>query len=76
MKNPIYFVASNRADPTMPHRNYLCPEYDLCLTQAAVEDLALDCRACEMRNQRADITLYSWEIVGYDNLLRAVFGRR
>jgi hypothetical protein len=35
-------------------RNYWCSHYDLCLVQAAKEDLFLDCTQCKFKDSVAD----------------------
>ncbi len=74
MKNPIYKIGNNRIDTVLPFRNHMCPEYDLCLTKAAIEDLFLDCSECGYKDRKVEICLYLWELRGCERLLEAVFG--
>lgn len=73
MKNPIFSMAPPGADSPLPFRNYRCPEYDPCLTAAAVKNMHLDCSLCELKDSEAEIVLHLWELPAYNRLLAAVF---
>lgn len=49
-RTPLFHHRKNKCSPKDLLRNYRCPGYDICLEQAAREDLFLDCTACLFNN--------------------------
>ena len=51
-KKPVFLTLSNDSKLMEIRRNYLCPEYEECLDQAAYADFDLDCSVCLLKDQR------------------------
>ena len=50
VKSPRYLSFKQWSDPMPPFRNCSCPEYERCLSRAAVDNMLLDCRDCPHRD--------------------------
>jgi hypothetical protein len=48
IKNPTFIDHAKLYDDQHVNRNFLCPEYYECLTDAAFQDLDLHCRDCPL----------------------------
>lgn len=60
-RTPQFHHRKNKCHFKDLYRNYRCPGYDICLEQAAREDLFLDCAACLFKND---------EVIEYSFCLR------
>ena len=49
-RTPLFHQRKTKCNYKDLFRNYRCPGYDICLEQAALEDLFLDCAACLFKN--------------------------
>jgi hypothetical protein len=77
MKKPLYHLIKHRAKELDFNRNFLCAEYDACLTAAARDDCYLDCSQCALRDSKKDsFVLSHGEINGCFSLLSMVFCQR
>ena len=47
---PIYYIPTKETSTADFYRNYWCSEYELCLNTAARDDLYLDCKQCQYRD--------------------------
>ena len=50
VKSPRYLSFKQWSDPMPPFRNCACPEYERCLSRAAVDNMLLDCRGCFLKD--------------------------
>ena len=63
-KNPSFIDLEKLRDDPQIHRNFLCPEYDDCLTDAAFQDLDLHCLECPLKETKENISISELEIAG------------
>jgi hypothetical protein len=54
-KNPAFIELENMYDVPQIKRNFQCPEYNDCLTNAAFHNLDLHCHDCLMRETKQEI---------------------
>jgi hypothetical protein len=50
MRSPLFPVQTDDISPADFFRNYFCSQYDVCLEEAAAQDLLLDCSICKYKN--------------------------
>jgi hypothetical protein len=73
-KRPYFITYTRSADKLVLFRNCSCPEYDECLSTAAVRDLLLECSYCPNRDEMIDeFRPDFFEIKGCAALLHAIF---
>jgi hypothetical protein len=73
-KKPVFLCLSGSSKDEEIRRNYLCPEYDECLDQAAYNDSDLDCTWCVLRDQKQlDAVFPEACMPGYRMLLECIF---
>jgi hypothetical protein len=53
-RTPLFYHRKNKCNYNDLFRNYRCPGYDICLDQAAREDLFLDCTACLFKDDAVE----------------------
>lgn len=59
---------------TETERNIWCPDYDACLSKAALRDQPLDCAECPLKHAKmTTFVLTLAEIHGCRALVRAIF---
>lgn len=51
--NPVFPKPTRDSEASDYHRNWRCPKYDSCLTEASKTDLYLDCSECLCKNTDA-----------------------
>jgi hypothetical protein len=71
-KNPLFIElenvydmpkeSKNLYDGPMVHRNFQCPEYNDCLTNAAFQNRDLHCRNCLLRETKQNTSIAELEI--------------
>jgi hypothetical protein len=54
-KNPMFIDVEKMCDNPQVHRNFHCPEYNDCLTDAAFQDLDLHCLECPLKETKENI---------------------
>lgn len=55
-------------------RNIWCPEYNSCLTKAAIGNTKMNCWSCPLKNRKMDVFVLTMaEIQGCKALINAVF---
>jgi hypothetical protein len=64
IKNPTFIDLEELYDDPQIHRNFLCPEYNGCLTDAAFLDLDLHCLDCPLKERKENTTITELEIAG------------
>jgi hypothetical protein len=57
--NPVFPKPTRNNEASDYHRNWRCPKYDSCLTEASKVDLYLDCSECLCKNTDAMMIAYS-----------------
>ena len=62
IKNPTFTDFEELYDNPQVHRNFLCPEYDDCLTDAAFQDLDLHCLDCPLKDRKENTQIAELEI--------------
>lgn len=62
MKNPMFRELEESDDGLPVHRNFQCPEYNDCLTDAAFHDLDLHCCDCSLKDEKRSIFITESEI--------------
>lgn len=60
--------------PLQPRRNYMCPRYDTCLTDAARSNKSLKCRGCVNEHTVKRVILEMPDVWACLRLLWTVFG--
>jgi hypothetical protein len=53
LRSPLFPIPTDDTFPTDFLRNYLCLHYEVCLEEAADQNLLLDCSICRYKNTRA-----------------------
>jgi hypothetical protein len=56
-RSPIFPTPAKKILPADFLRNYRCPHYDICLGEAADQDLYLDCGICIYKNAHISLDL-------------------
>jgi hypothetical protein len=73
-KKPCFSIYTRAADRQVLFRNCSCPEYDDCLSTAAVHDLLLECTYCPNCDETVvEFRPDFFEIKGCAALLHAIF---
>lgn len=76
VKRPRFLPITSKYVQEMFYRNVWCDFYEVCLDEAAANDLYLDCSLCPYRQtQRKYYTLSHDEVIGCATLLGAVFAK-
>jgi hypothetical protein len=73
MKNPTFIKLETPCDGINVHRNFQCPEYDDCLTDAAFGNLDLYCYDCSLKDTRQNISITETEISKCIFLIESLF---
>ena len=63
-KNPTFIDLAKLRDDPQIQRNFLCPEYNDCLTDAAVQDVDLHCLDCPLKEIKEDMLISDLKIAG------------
>lgn len=53
LRSPLFPIPTDDNIPADFLRNYLCLHYDVCLEEAAGQNLLLDCSICKYKDTRA-----------------------
>jgi hypothetical protein len=62
-KNPTFIDLEKLCDDPQVHRNFLCPEYNECLTDAAFQDVDLHCLDCPLKEMKEETLISDLEII-------------
>jgi hypothetical protein len=76
IKNPTLIKLRKLSDVPQTRRNFECPEYNDCLTDAAFQDLDLHCHDCPLRSMKQNALITELEIFGCISLINSVFVSR
>jgi hypothetical protein len=73
MKNPRFIKLDTPYDGINVQRNYQCPEYNDCLTDAAFDNLGLYCCDCSLRDTKQNILITEYKISKCISLIESIF---
>ena len=62
-KNPTFIDLEKLCDDPQVHRNFLCPEYNDCLTDAALQNVDLHCLECPLKEIKKETLISDLEII-------------
>jgi hypothetical protein len=63
-KNPTFIDLVKLYNDPQVHRNFLCPVYNDCLTDAAFHDVDLHCLNCPLKDTKENTSITELEIAG------------
>ncbi|MDM8524485.1 hypothetical protein QUF80_14040 [Desulfococcaceae bacterium HSG8] len=75
-RKPNNVILTEDEMPEFPMRNYLCGNYDRCLSSAAKENIEFNCENCRKFIQAEKQILSSAELGGMLSLWESVFDAR
>jgi hypothetical protein len=73
IKNPTFAELNKLDDWRQVQRNFQCPEYNECLSNAAYQNLDLHCRQCPLKNMTQKPFITEHEIYGSISLVTSIF---
>jgi hypothetical protein len=72
-KKPTFTELEELDNRSQVHRNFQCPEYNDCLTNAAFQDLDLHCFECPLKDMKQIRLIAELESSGCFSLIENVF---
>jgi hypothetical protein len=73
MKNPKFIKLDTPCDGLNVQRNFQCPVYNDCLTDAAFRNLNLLCCDCSLKDSKQNLSITECEISKCISLIEALF---